>query len=134
MQYDLRMTPEQLLVFARLVVKHDATIQALAQNAADTSVLLEELLKRCSRCEAAPCTVYNEQLPEYLMCDHCAAELAVKSSKQFTADLEDPVNLLRGSLMREDDWRDLPNADKIRRVMDYVNVLRALDGQQPTVH
>jgi hypothetical protein len=129
------VTPEQLLAFAKLVVRHETIIGALAQNAADSSVLMAQLLKPCTRCSKQPATVTNEHLGELsCVCDRCAAEVAVNAAKHFTADLDDPLNLLRGSLMREEDWHDVPHADKVRRLMDYVNVLQLLDGAEPAVH
>jgi len=127
------MTPEQLAALAKLVVKHENIVNILAQNSVDVALILEQLLPRCTRCKEAPCTVYHEHLPEHRMCDHCAAEVAVKSGRNFTADLEDPTNLLRGSLMREDDWHDLPHAEKIRKLVVYVDVYNSLSNQV-TVH
>jgi hypothetical protein len=108
----------------KLIVKHDKLISLLARGVADHACFIAPLITRC--CKEGfdqPATVEHRELA-YKMCDHCAAETVCKSGRNFTADLNDAVNLARGLLMQEDLWIDMPDADKIRRLVEYIDAIR----------
>ncbi len=49
-------------------------------------------------------------------------------------DPGDPLNAVRSSLMNEQDWVDRPDAEKIRRVLDFVRVIKEFEVHPGTQH
>jgi hypothetical protein len=58
------------------------------------------------------------------MCDRHAAETIVKSGRLFNIDENDSLNPVRATLLREEDWEDLEDAERIRRTEDYVAIIK----------
>lgn len=95
--------------------KYQLVLDVLTTVLLDYAVLLKYLPK-CARCKTNCATIKHEYFAEHIICDECAARVIVKAKKNFTSDLSDPLNLIRGSLLREDDWHDLPEASAIRQL------------------
>lgn len=71
------------------------------------------------------------------MCDYCAAETIVKSTYAYInatfSDQNDQEQLML-LLMNENNWTDVHDADKIRRVCDYVRYVRKLEIGNDRIH
>jgi len=110
-------SPDDLLtVIAKVVAHHEKMINSLAVGHGDTARLLHSTWTRCEVIECGKaCTVVNQKNGT-VMCDHHAAIAVVNQSSQ------------------EDDWSDIPLADSIRRLDDYVNMLKSVLPTVPVFH
>lgn len=129
MQYNVTMS-DDIVALAKVAVRQATLINMLSLQLADQACLLETQLKRCSRCQLGAVTVEHTYL-KIQACDRCAAEVIVKSGRAYidgyAADPDDPLNLARMTLMNERDWVDVADADKVRRVVDYVKIIKELE-------
>lgn len=136
-QYNVPMSSDDIVALAKLAARQAQTISLISLQLADQACLIEPHLPKCSKCEREACTVEHVHL-KLRLCDRCAAESIVKAGRAYVdgylVDPKDPMNDVRGSLMNENDWVDLPDADKIRRVTDYVHIIKQLDVGADGVH
>lgn len=122
---------DDITTIARLLAHHAKMINLISLQLGDQACLLAPSLVRCGRCDIEPITVEHRHMG-LQACDRCAAELIVRSGRNYVeaycSDPNDPLNEARSSLMNEDDWLDLPNADKVRRITDYVRIIKVMEG------
>ncbi len=128
------MQDDDLVAMAKIVARNATLINMISLQLADQACLVAPFLERCGRCEAEPITVKHRHMGMHA-CDRCAAEMIVKSGRAFVnafiIDPQDPLNEARASLMNEDDWVDTDDAVKVRRVMDYVRIIKEREvGEQ----
>lgn len=100
-------TDDDVVALAKMVVKQAVLLNAAIQQLGDQAVVVEASLERCLRCDLAPATV---QHLGFHACDRCAAELIVMGEP-------------------EEQWIDLQDAVRTRRVVDYVHALRSSEAQ-----
>lgn len=128
--YVIMSSSDEIVALAKLVVRQSSLINLLSMQLADQACLLETALDRCAKCKAEPATVEHVHL-KIAMCDRCAAESIVKSGRTYVdayiADPEDPLNVARESLMNEHEWVDVEDAEKVRRITDYVKIIKELE-------
>ena len=121
---------DDVVALAKLVVRQSALINLMSLQLADQACLIRDTISRCEKCRSEPSTVRHVHVGLHL-CDRCAAESIVKSGRAYVdsyiADPEDPLNVVRSSLMNENDWVDMPDADKVRRIADYVKIIKELE-------
>lgn len=121
-----------LTTLTKLIVRQSTLINLISAQLAEQACLLEQTLTRCS-CEDCeePATV-EHHLMDTKVCDRHAATIIVKSKRAYVdsciADPEDPLNTMKLSLMNENNWTDLQNADKIRKLLNYVKIINELDA------
>lgn len=131
------MSSDEIVALARLVARQAYILNLTSLQLADQACLLEPRLERCEKCKAEPVTVTHRHL-NVRVCDRCAAESIVKSARAYVdgylANPDDPLNDVRQSLMDENDWLDVHDADKIRRVCDYAKIVKELDVNPDRIH
>lgn len=136
LQYNVTMS-DDIVALAKLAVRQATLINLLSLQLADQACLIMPALKRCSKCQLEPITVEHVHL-KIQVCDRCAAESIVKSGRSYVDayidNPDDPLNTARASLMNENDWVDLPDAEKVRRVVDYVKIIKELEVTQDRMH
>ena len=124
---------DELVALAKLVARQAYVLNLASLQLADQAVLIEKSLPRCEKCQELPCTVEHRHL-HVKLCDRCAAESIFTSSRAYVdgylANPEDPLNDVRQSLMDENDWLDMPDAEKVRRVVDYARIIKELEPSQ----
>lgn len=117
---------DELTAIAKLLIRHGTLINLISLQLRDQACILVPQLERCGRCDKDPITV-EHRFMGLQACDRCAAELIVRSGRNYVdayiENPDDPLNEARASLMNEDDWVDLPNAEKVRRIADYVRII-----------
>jgi hypothetical protein len=128
---------DDIVALAKLAVRQASMINLLAMQLADQACLIEPHLARCEKCSLEPVTVEHVHV-KVRLCDRCAAESIVRSGRAYVdgymANPDDPLNDIRSSLMNENDWVDLPDADRVRRVVDYVKIIKQLEVALDRVH
>lgn len=131
------MSDSDIVALAKLAARQAQTIALITLQLADQACVIEPHLPRCGKCNTDPCTVEHRHL-KLKLCDRCAAESIVKAGRNYVdgyiANPNDPLNDVRGSLMNENDWLDLPDADKVRRIVDYVRIIKELDVTPDRTH
>ena len=121
---------DDVVALAKLVVRQSALINLMSLQLSDQACVIRDTIPRCEKCHVEPSTVKHVHVGLQL-CDRCAAESIVKAGRSYVdayiADPDDPLNVARQSLMTESDWVDLPDADKVRRIVDYVKIIKELE-------
>ncbi len=113
----MALTPEQEIIeLAKLIVRQSRLISAISLQLADQACLLKSALEVCSHCNLNPCTVEHMSIQKLKCCDKCAAEITI-DSKSLTSV-----------------WFDITDADKIRRLLDYVSIIKELDVDKSMIH
>lgn len=130
-RYNVYMSSDEIVALAKLAARQAMLINLISLQLADQACMIEPHLPRCSKCQREPVTVEHKHL-KVQVCDRCAAESIVVSGRAYVdgylANPDDPLNDVRSSLMNENDWVDLPDADKIRRIVDYVKGIKELEA------
>lgn len=121
---------------AALVVKHDRRINATANLLADLSAIITAGSLKCTLCEEAPATVKHALSAETMACDACAAREVIGASKRLNEEfVRTPLVVFRGTDAKNDlAWIDLPNAVELRRVVEYVRLIREGFAPQDPPH
>ena len=131
------MQDEELVALAKLIARHSTLINLVSLQLADQACALVPCLARCGRCDSDPITVEHRHTG-IQACDRCAAEMIVASGRTYVdayvANPDDPLNEARYSLMNEDNWVDLPDAQKIRRIVDYVRIIKQSEAPEGGLH
>jgi hypothetical protein len=107
-------------ILSKLVLRHENLVNVLAQGFTEHAALL---LQQCEKCCCSDCkteATVRHQVLGMRCCDRCAARLITKSRKNIGIDTNLDMNLLRGMVMQEELWVDLPGAIGIRRAQDLV--------------
>ena len=123
---------DDLTTLFKLTVKNTNIINLLALQLADSACLLVPALPKCTRCADEPVTVEHSDL-HIRLCDRCAAETIVAASRQAIASTQHDVGAFV-TLATEGAWVDVEDAEKIRRVTDYVRLVKMLDVEQIGSH
>lgn len=98
-----------------LIGRHELIISDLIQ-------LMIPHMKKCSSINCyEPATVQHVDIHTPL-CDYHCAQVIISSAKKILSDPDDKLNNLRYSLIREEDYVDLKDAEKIRRCVDYIRL------------
>jgi hypothetical protein len=121
---------DPLEIALKLLLKHDNVVNVLAAATAEHAQMIEQGRERCHRCKTAA-TVRNLILQKLHFCDHCAASLIIAAKNNVGRDGDLDLTLLRGLIMDEDAWVDLPGAIAVRRAQDLVTM--ANYGVEPPV-
>jgi hypothetical protein len=116
--------PDVKVALAKLVMRHERLINALSDGFFDVVKLLIPQVERCNAGECSvPATVRHKRL-NVAMCDHhCAAAIVNAEKNLIKSQPRDTLNSIRGTLMKEEDWDDVPNAESIRRLTDYLGLV-----------
>lgn len=126
-RYNVNVADDEIVALAKLAARQAKLIELISLQLADQACLIEPHLPKCSKCNELPVTVEHRFL-HVKVCDRCAAESIVTSGRAYVdgylANPDDPLNDVRGSLMNENDWVDVADADKIRRIIDYVKIIK----------
>lgn len=121
----------------KVATAHQRLLNLMSLQLADQACLIEHHLPKCSRCEHNIATV-EHLTSKVRVCDKCAARVIVASSREYVegcaANPDDPINVAKSSLMNENDWVDMPDAEKIRRLMDYVDIIKELEVTPEGLH
>lgn len=114
---------DTLGLLAKLVERNARIINVLAQASSEHARLLELARERCCRngCKQAA-TVRHLSLG-VRCCDWCAASLIIKAKRDIGTDNSFTMNMLRGVVMEEEAWVDLPGAKEIRHAQDVIDLL-----------
>jgi hypothetical protein len=115
---------EHVKLLLNTAIKHTRELSTAFGVIGDFACLIEENLPRCFHpgCRH-PATVKHPAIGTP-MCDECAARTIVNAAASL--NLPDDMGALRDaikSVSDEQSWIDLPNATRIRRLVDYVSML-----------
>lgn len=124
---------EEFKALLRATLRHKLMIDILFGVCNDFATMLEPTLLRCehSRC-SAPATVTHVDV-KMKMCDYHAAAGIMQARANALKDPTSNLIALRARLADPENWIDLPNADVIRRLDQYVNELRKSNEPEPPV-
>lgn len=122
---------DDLVALAKIVVRQGTMINLIAAQLADQAALIVPHLEPCRKCKEEPVTIVHVRMEELRLCDRCAAESIVKSARAYVdgyiENPEDPLNTMRASLMNENEWVDTADAQRIRKLVDYVKIVKELE-------
>jgi DNA-directed RNA polymerase subunit RPC12/RpoP len=110
---------EPLEVIMRLILRHDALINVLAQGFAEHANLILQGREQCGRCNKNAATLRHLTLGVHY-CDQCAARIIMKARDNLGRDADLDMNTLRAMVSDDDAWLDLPGALGVRRAQDLV--------------
>ena len=126
------MADPSLDAIVKLLLRCDNLVGVLAQGFAEHAQLLLQARERCC-CNGCtnPVTVRHLTLG-LRCCDNCAARLIIKAKQNVGRDDSVSMNLLRGVVMQEEAWVDIPGAIGVRRAQDLVTMtVRNLEPDVP---
>jgi len=130
----MTIDPDELI---KVIANQSYQIRLMALQLADQASLIEPHVPRCMTCQKKPACVEHTALKARL-CDRCAAEMIVKASRAYVSvckhDPNDPYAEIFSTMMDENAWRDLDDAEKIRRMTDFVNAIKETDVTQERTH
>lgn len=106
----------------KLVVRNATLVNVLAQGFAEHAELLLQTRDRCCCTGCREAVTVRHMTLGLRCCDRCAARLIVKAKRHVGVDSNLDMNLLRGLVMQEDAWVDIPGAIGIRRAQDLVTM------------
>ena len=124
------MNAKDFAQFAKIIESHQKLINALAQTSADHACIIIPTLERCSKTSCTNAATVKQKYLNILMCDRCAAETIVNAGHLFSTDEFDVMNPIRATLMREVDWEDVLDAERIRRTEQYVSIIKSATDYQ----
>lgn len=105
---------------SKLILRQSQLLNLASLYLSDHAVLLQNALKKCENCFIEPATVEHRKT-KIIFCDHCAASHVVSENKFMNMSNQEH------SLSKDQNWIDIDNADKIRRLSDYVKIIKELD-------
>lgn len=130
----MTIDPDDLV---KMLAQQSYQIKLMALQIADQATLIEPRVPKCMSCHKNPYTVKHVKM-SMTFCDRCAAETIIKSSRAFVnlcqMDPDDPFVEVCSSLMDENAWRDVDDAEKIRRMTEFVNIIKEIDVTQDRTH
>ena len=128
------LTPEQYALLLKMTLRHENHIDALFGVVNDFACIIEHSLERCGRNHCKRAATVEQVDFGIKMCDLCAATAMVRARDNIKRNLTDSLAMqsLRVAIMSEDSWRDLPNAERIRRLSDYVGIINKNAETAPT--
>ena len=115
----------------KLVLRHDNLVNVLAQGFAEHAQLLLQARERCCCNDCTNAVTVRHLTLGLRCCDRCAARLIVKAKHNVGRDDSVSMNLLRGTVMQEEAWVDIPGAIGVRRAQDLVTM--TAQGLEPDV-
>ena len=119
----------------KTLFRHERAIDIMAQILADHACLIDARVTTCSKLGCNEQATVRHVDIDVKMCDVHAAESIVYARKNIKADLNDPFNLVRTRLADEECWVDDAEAVRIRRLKDYVEIIReGTPSDAPQVH
>lgn len=127
------MTPQQYALALKLAVKNSQTIDTILGVVGDFAIFIEEGLQQCEMVKCHNPATVQHQVMDVKMCDACAARDIVIASRGGNgfAEQSEALNDLTAQVANEELWIDLPNAVRIRRLTDYVSLLKKNDEPMP---
>lgn len=125
------MADSELEAIAKLVLRQQRLMGVMSEMLVDATVIGISCVEKCGRCSSRPVTVRHETTG-MSACDRCASEMIVLASRNFIeACIASDVSSTSGdpsyweSLMSDDSWVDVENADRIRRVHEFCGIIDA---------
>lgn len=120
----------------KFLIQHEHALNLIMLQIGEQAVLLHSTLKQCEKCKKVPCTVEHKGLVKSL-CDRCAAETIVSAGRAVMAAAikndADELQAAKLGVIREDDWIDVIDAQKIRTLTLYVSLLRETESKKMIV-
>jgi hypothetical protein len=107
-----------LAILLKLVSKHERAVvivESLALVATDHARMLERSLPRCAGVSCPDAATVKHLPSNVKCCDLCAARLVVHAQQGGPA---------LDAVMGESSWFDLPDAVQVRRMQDYLAVMK----------
>lgn len=120
---------------ARLVTKQAFMIGMALSAIADQACLLEQTLEKCSDCHTEIVTV-EHRFTHVKVCDRCAAERITNALHAILEDKNPDFDLDHQlfTVVNENNWVDVVDADKIRRMIQYTKIAKELDVEESELH
>lgn len=114
-----------IALILRALRRHEETIDLfprLASVCLDMTRLVEPMLEKCAREGCDDAATVRHITFGVKHCDHCTAMVIVKARQNLGEP--DGFDELRYSLIDEDCWVDVPNAEAIRRMREHLDIAR----------
>ena len=120
---------EHIKLLLNTAIKHTRELSTAFGVIGDFACLIEEGLPRCFHPGCVnPATIKHPAIG-MPMCDECGARTIVNANASL--NLPDDLGVLRDAIKTvadEQSWIDLPNATRIRRLVEYVSMLTKDDA------
>lgn len=116
---------DDVVMMAKLMARMSNMLETLTSLNVDVTCCALEALPKChfKGCQQ-PATIKHDFIG-ILACDECCARAIVKAGHLFTtSENDDSFNEVRGALLREDLWHDVPSAERIRRLTEFRDTLK----------
>ncbi len=130
----MTIDPDELI---KVISSHSYQIRLLSLQLADQASLIEPYVPKCMTCQKRPASVEHAKLG-VRCCDRCTAEAIVKAGHAYVnmclIDPENPFVKVLATMMDEGAWRDVDDAEKIRRITEFVSVIKETDVTKDRVH
>ena len=123
-------TDKLIALLLKAVDRHErmlGLVTNLAVVVADHAQLVERTLERCACTGCTDAVTVRHAFLGLKCCDACAARLIIKASQNITSDANDELNLTRTAVANEGCWIDLPDAAQVRRLQDYLAIVKRDD-------
>lgn len=126
--------PDTLTTLLKTVIKHEQMLSIILGAVTDHACMLENGLKRCmSEGCKEPMTVRHVAFG-LCVCDHHAARAMTLAKSLLTDDVTDVHNAVRRSIMHEDSWHDVEDAERIRKIREFILVVKQREEASPPQH
>jgi len=123
-----------LATLCKFLARHEDAIGNTAEAVLCLLVGLESVMPRCAHEECDNAATRRHTELKILACDSCYEDMRLGAIKRMSGDMDDPANVLRFATVKEDMWVELPNAENIRQIIAYVDVIKAGSvGQLTTI-
>lgn len=126
--------PDTLTTLLKTVIKHEQMLSIILGAVTDHACLVEGGLKRCSSAGCKEPVTVKHVVFDVCMCDYHAAWAITTARSLLTDDPADAQNAVRRAVMHEDSWCDVEDAERIRKIRDFVVVVKQREEQLPPQH
>jgi len=128
----------------KLINRQSKLIYLITSQLSDCVFVVNDQFRKCVLCLKLPITVKHINVKSLEMCDHCAArsiidaksclaKLSPSNDSEFSVNLEDYPPEYFNSLLdlsNEDKWVDIKNADKIRKISTFIELMNLKESYE----
>jgi len=119
---------DEFAFLLKIIERQTFTMSLLMSQVSDCVALIQSQIKACVDCNKNPGTV-RYTLNSYVHCDRCAAEAIIKKQKETKHpdyDVKNEKQVYNDvHFMTDTNWVDIKNADKIRRLQEFIDLLKS---------
>jgi len=123
---------DEIQTLAKIALRHKVLLELSFEIIKDVVSMVVPQFEKCTAFSCnEPATVRQVDLG-ICVCDNHAARAICRAQEHVRKSINaDGLDLLRVHLANEELWVDLPEATRIRRLKDYVDVVNRNDEPEP---